>query len=109
MPTFNGKIVGNWSEPTNNAPVVVDIETDHGIVVVVPFERQLWNAFVDGHPNINDPEFRVEVSGRPWQRGIRCLTGCEFCPAESPAEDEDSLDFDEGAECEEASAELGED
>lgn len=88
MSTFTGKIIAASSEPTNGAPVVVDIATDHGIETV-PFQRQLWNDFVDGHPNINDPDFRVEVWGEPWQQGIRCLAGCEFCPDAAPEEDEE--------------------
>jgi hypothetical protein len=80
--TFTGKIIAATSEPVNGAPVVVDIQTDHG-VKAVPFERQLWNAFVDGHPNINEPGFRVEVWGEPWQQQIACTDeDCESCDDE---------------------------
>ncbi|MEI7837316.1 MAG: hypothetical protein WCK05_13025 [Planctomycetota bacterium] len=94
MNNFTGKIVASTSEPVNNAPVVVDIETDHGIETVA-FQRQLWNAFVDDHAdaiseaNAGRAEFRVEVWGELWQRGIRCVPGCEFCPEEIPTDEEE--------------------
>ena len=83
---FTGKIIAASSEPVNGAPVVVDIQTDEGLEVVA-FERRLWNDFVDGHPNINDPDFRVEVWGEPWQQMIRCCAGCEVCPDSAPVEE----------------------
>ena len=85
MEIITGRMATNTSAQSKDRPVVVDIQTSQGIKYV-SIDHPLWDAFVANHPNINDPEFRVEVWGEIFDREIRCLAGCEFCP-DRPTDD----------------------
>ena len=76
---ITGKIISTFSEATNGAPVVVTIDTDEGPRDVT-FERRLWNDFFHAHADrIRDDDFRVSISGEPWQASVHCLDLCLTC------------------------------
>ena len=76
---ITGRITSTFSEETNNAPVVVTLDTDEGPRDVT-FERQLWNDFFHAHADrITKRGFRVSVNGEPWQASIRCCDDCLTC------------------------------